>query len=93
MPAPEALAREIPWTFTRAACPVPGIGRRRLRKNPLALSASTVRLWGVLVDYKPKRQRRWSRALVPHGADARTAIATVLAVPAEPIGVRDLTGL
>ena len=92
MPAPEALAREIPWTFTRAACPAPGIGRRRLRKNPLAPSASTIRLWGVLVDYKPRRQRRWSRALVRHGADAREALAAVLGVPAEQIGVRDNAG-
>ena len=37
MPAPESLAREIPCTFTRAACPVPGIARRRLRKNLSAL--------------------------------------------------------
>jgi len=43
------------------------------------------------VDYKPKRQR-WSRALVRHGADARAAIAAVLGVPAEQIGVRNLTG-
>jgi hypothetical protein len=29
------------------------------------------------VAYKPERQRRWSKALVRHGADARTAIAAV----------------
>jgi hypothetical protein len=93
MPAPESLAREIPWTFTRAACPVPGIARRRLRKNPLGPPVSTIRLWGVFLDYKPKRPRRWSRALVRHGADARTAIAAVLGLPAEQIGMRDLTWL
>ena len=92
MPAPEALAREIPWTFTRAACPAPGIGRRRLRKNPLAPSASTIRLWGVLVDYKPKRQRRWSRALVRHGAEARAAIVGVLGLPAGNIQLREGSG-
>ena len=47
-----------------------------------------IRVWGVLVDYKPRRQRRWSRALVRHGADARTALAAVLEVPAGDIGVR-----
>ena len=35
----------------------------------------------------PKRQRRWSRALVRDGADARAAIATVLGLSAEQIGV------
>jgi hypothetical protein len=62
-------------------------------QKPLAPSASTIRLWGVLVDYKPKLQRRWSKALVRHGAVAREAIAAVLGVPAEDIGVRDLTTL
>jgi len=27
------------------------------------------------VDYKPRRQRLWSRALARHGADAREALA------------------
>ena len=40
----------------------------------------------------PKRQRRWSRALVRHEADAREAIAAVLGVPAADIGVRDHPG-
>jgi hypothetical protein len=35
------------------------------------------------------RQRRWSKALVRHGAEARAAIAAVLGVPAEQIGIRD----
>jgi hypothetical protein len=61
-----------------------------LRNNPLDPSISIIRLWGVLVDYKPKRQRRWSRALVRHGADARSAIAAVLGVPVGHIAVRDL---
>ena len=51
-----------------------------------------IRVWGVLVDYKPRRQRRWSRALVRHEADAREAIAAVLGVPAADIGVRDHPG-
>jgi hypothetical protein len=34
------------------------------------------------VDYKPRRQRPWSRALVRHGAEAREVIAAVLGVPA-----------
>jgi hypothetical protein len=64
-----------------------------LRKNPLDPSISIIRLWGVLVDYKPKRQRSWSRALVRHGADPCAALAAVLGVPAAQIGVRDLTRL
>jgi len=48
-----------------------------------------IRVWGVLVDYKPKRQRRWSRSLVRHGADARSAIAAVLGVSAEDLVTRD----
>ena len=64
-----------------------------LRNNPLDPSLSIIRLWGVLVEYKPKRQRRWSRALVRHGAEARAALAAVLGVPAEGIGVRDLNRL
>ena len=63
-----------------------------LRKNPLDPSLSIIRLWGVLVDYKPRRQRRWSKALVRHGADARAAIEAVLGVPAEQIGVRSTPG-
>ena len=64
-----------------------------LRNNPLDPSLSIIRVWGVFVDYKPKQQRRWSRALVRHGAEAREAIAAVLGVPAEHIRVRDLTEL
>jgi hypothetical protein len=63
-----------------------------LRKNPLDPSISIIRVWGVFVDYKSARQRRWSRALVRHGADAREAIAAVLGMPAEQIGVRDCAG-
>ena len=60
-----------------------------LRNNPLDPSISIIRLWGVLVDHKPKRQRRRSKALVRHGADAREAIAAVLGVPAEDIRVKE----
>jgi hypothetical protein len=37
---------------------------------------------------KPKRQRRRSRALVRHGADARLAIVGVLGLPAGDIQLR-----
>jgi hypothetical protein len=40
------------------------------------------------VEYKPKRQRRWSKALVRHGADPRIALAAVLKIAAEDIQVR-----
>ena len=38
-------------------------------------------------------QTSWSKALVRHGAEARAAIAAVLGLPAEDIGVRDPTRL
>jgi hypothetical protein len=46
-----------------------------LRKNRLNPSISIIRLWAVFVDYKPKRQRRWSKALVRLGAEAGNALA------------------
>jgi hypothetical protein len=64
-----------------------------LRNNPLDPSISIIRVWGVLLDHKPERQRRWSRALVRHGADARLAIAAVLGEPTEDIVVREQTRL
>jgi hypothetical protein len=60
-----------------------------LRKNPLNPSISIIRLWGVLVDYKPRRQRRWSRALVRDGANAGPAIGDVLGLSAEDLVMRD----
>jgi hypothetical protein len=47
---------------------------------------------GVLNAYCLQGQTRWSKALVRHGADARSAIVAVLQVPAEQIGVRDHAG-
>jgi hypothetical protein len=44
---------------------------------------------GVFVDYKHQRQRRWSKALVRHGADAREAIAAVLRLSAGDLVTRD----
>ena len=58
------------------------------RKNPLNPYNSTIRVWGVLNTYRPPRQTRWSKALVRHGADPRTALAAVLGVPAEAVRVR-----
>ena len=40
----------------------------------------------------PKARRAGHGALVRHGAEAREAIAAVLGVPAEHIGVRDNAG-
>ena len=86
--APTELTRLFPelWGTEKAA-------ERWLSKNPLDPLISIIRLWGVLVDYKPMRQRSWSRALVRHGAEARAAISAVLGVPAEDVGVSDLTKL
>jgi hypothetical protein len=61
-------------------------------EEPTEADSILIRLWGVLVDYKPKGQRRWSKALVRHGAEARSAIAAVLGMSAEQIGVRDNAG-
>ena len=44
------------------------------------------------MDYKPKRRRRWSRALVGHGADPRMALATALEIAAKDIQVREGAG-
>ena len=63
-----------------------------LRKNRLNPSISTIRLWAVFVDYKPRRQRRWSRALVRHGAAPQMALAAVLGLSAEDIQVRETGG-
>jgi hypothetical protein len=60
-----------------------------LRKNRLTPSISIIRLWAVFVEYKPKRQRRWSKALVRHGADPRIALAAVLGAAAEDIHIRE----
>ena len=62
---------------------------RWLSKNPLGPHISTIRVWGVIVEYKPKQQRPWSRALVRHGADPRTALAAVLGVDADDFHVKD----
>ena len=59
-----------------------------LRKNRLNPSISIIRLWAVFVDYKPRRQRRWSRALVRHGADPQMALAAVVGVVPGDIQVR-----
>jgi hypothetical protein len=57
--------------------------------SPLWFRLCRLRVWGIIVDYKPMRQRRWSRALVRHGAEAREAIAAVLGVAAEDLVTRD----
>jgi hypothetical protein len=58
------------------------------REDPPEAIRDIIRVWGVLVDYKPKRRRSWSRALVRHGANGPAALAAVLGVPAEDIPVR-----
>ena len=86
--APTELTRLFPelWGTEKAA-------ERWLSKNPLDPLICIIRLWGVLADYRRSgRHRRWSKALVRHGADARLALADVLGVPAEDIRVRDCVG-
>ena len=85
--AQKELSRLFPelWETTKAA-------ERWLARNPLIALMNLIRVWGVLMDYKPRRQRRWSRALLRHGADGPAALAVVLGEPAEDIGVRDNAG-
>ena len=85
---PTALGDLFPdlWATEKAA-------ERWLTKNPLNPSISLIRLWGVLADYRcSHRHRRWSKAVIRHGADARVAIAAVLGVPAEDIRIREDAG-
>ena len=51
---------------------------RWLSKNPPEAIRDIIRVWGVLNGYRPKGQTSWSKALLRHGAEARTAIAAVL---------------
>ena len=62
------------------------------RKNPLNSLLSIIRVWGVLNTYRPPGQTSWSKAVVRHGADPRTALAVVLGVAAEDIQVREPAG-
>jgi hypothetical protein len=83
--APRELARLLPdlWTTAKAA-------ERWIVKNPLNPQSSIITLWGVVNRYRPPGQTSWSKALVRHGADPRTAIAGVLGVAAEDVQVREL---
>jgi hypothetical protein len=86
--APAELFRLFPdlWGTAKAA-------ENWLSKNPLDPLISSIRLWGVLADYRRSgRHRRWSKALVRHGADGRLALAAALGLPAEDIRVRDCVG-
>ena len=60
-----------------------------VRKNPLNPRISIIRLRGILNDYHPPGQTRWSRAVVRHGADPRTALAAVLGTNIEDVRVKD----
>jgi hypothetical protein len=59
------------------------------REEPPEAIRDIIRVWGVLNSYRPQSQRRWSKALVRHGADASQAIAAVLGVPAGDLVTRD----
>jgi hypothetical protein len=82
--APQELARRFPllWQTAKAA-------ERWIAKNPPEAYRDIIRVWGVVNGYRPKGQTSWSKALVRHGVDARSAFAAVLGVPAGDIGVRD----
>jgi hypothetical protein len=82
--APKELNRLFPtlWETRKAA-------EHWVAKNPPEASSNIIRVWGVLNTYRPSGQRRWSKALVRHGADAQAALAGVLGVSAEDIRVKD----
>lgn len=84
--AAKELNRLFPelWETDKAA-------ERWLAKNPLDRHVYTIRLWGVIVHYRPKRQRSWSKALVRHGADPGRTLSVVLEVPSDDIVVRPET--
>ena len=63
--------------------------KRWLEKEPLDAHRDTIRVWGLLREYRPPGQTSWSKALVRHGVDAGEALAGVLGVTAEEIVVRD----
>jgi hypothetical protein len=85
--APRELARRFPllWQTANAA------ERWSAKHLPEAIR-DIIRVWGVLNGYRPEGQTSWSKALVRHGADARSAIVAVLGMQAEQIGVRDTAG-
>jgi len=82
--AAKELTRLFPalWNTKKAA-------KRWLEKKPLKPYRDIIRVWGLLNDYRPPGQTSWSKALVRHGADPRTALAGMLGVPAEDIRMRD----
>ena len=85
--APKELSRLFPALRQTAKA-----AERWTAKNPPEAIRDIIRVWGVLNTYRPRGQTSWSKALVRHGADARSAIAAVLGVPVEHIGVRDRHG-
>jgi hypothetical protein len=82
--APRELDRLFPglWETEKAA-------ERWLAKNPPEAHIDIIRVWGVLNTYRPPGQSRWSKALVRHGADPRSALAAVLGVDADDLHVKD----
>src|SRR5215467_2900215 len=82
--AAKEMSRLFPnlWATRKAA-------ERWTEKNPPEANKDIIRVWGVLNTYRPPGQTSWSKALVRHGADPGAALARVLGVSADDIGVRD----
>jgi hypothetical protein len=57
-------------------------------KNPPEAYTNTIRVWGVLAEYRPRSQRRWSKALVRNGSDPAAALAAVFDRSVEDILVK-----
>jgi hypothetical protein len=67
-----------------------GGGGTLAREKPPVADRDNIRVWGGFTDYRRSgRQRRWSKALVRHGADPGLALAGVLEVAADDIRLRD----
>jgi hypothetical protein len=62
------------WPTLKAA-------KRWSEKKPLAANMDTIRLWGLLTEYRPEGQKSWSKSLIRHGVkDRALALGRVLEI-------------
>ena len=62
------------WPTTKAA-------KRWSEKKPLAANIDTIRVWGLLTEYRPEGQKSWSKSLIRHGVrDRASALGRVLEI-------------
>lgn len=71
------------WPTTKAA-------KRWGEKKPLASNIYSIRVWGLLTEYRPVGQTSWSKSLIRRGVqDRASALAKVLAISPESLNFRD----